>query len=431
LLSCPWGNADPKKIADLVGEPLRQLCQVCGVDGELVDEDARATVFSGVVAFGPAHISGEVREEHISAYRVYAADVAGGRLGDGPLAEVPRRSEMPAGEGCCSSSAYRVRVTLELADNYERCERFLIVLVAGGRELPIGAITPPLQDDATAADCGIMDCAAERTGYVFRALPPTRCDGAACAVDECCEPFVGAVALEGPVPQQASSAIAIAIIGALLVCCCCAFALRNHVGSPCACLVAARDGKNPSFTDARDMFSVTPGVDGQALGAESYQDVEDPVVAEQMRAKSTEAKRRAAEAQGLARRRLENLQQTWQNQEQLESALSVFLGVLHSVIANPDDPRFRRLDRSNDRLRELLFVADGIDALVQVAGFRLQPKTDSFVLKDGPAHLATAKVVAEVLESFLAEMWEHKWKAQAEFIFPGVLEESREEALPA
>lgn len=58
--------------------------------------------------FGPNTLAGEVREEGILSYEVWFVDTCGRRVGDAPLATLPRKSMPFLPRACCTAGAYKV-----------------------------------------------------------------------------------------------------------------------------------------------------------------------------------------------------------------------------------------------------------------------------------------------------------------------------------
>jgi len=363
-----------------------------------VDEDPREGRFVGTVSFGPTHIDGVEDEEHVTAYRIYAADSDGERLG-APLAEAPRRAAPVVGEGCCSGEAYRVRVEADLT-GLAAGARLLVVTVVGSAELPVAAPTAPLQDVVGLVGvCASVDCAGADggSGYVLKISPPAACAGEVCTTEECCEPF-GDIVME---PGQAGYGVVLGVVIGLLVCVCGVCLCRTR-------LQAMFVGRSQVKDISGSMSPIVP--DGGAL---TEVDIENAVAAEQERSRSVERARRAHEVSGIVARRLEHMHRRCQDAKQLEHALSTLLGLLQVVQDGQSDDSCRRIDKANEAFAEL-FAVNGIEDLLGDAGFQLRPGTTVFVLRSKIAE-SRMGIVVEGVEARLAELR----KEQALHIFPG------------
>jgi len=147
--SCPALNDQPGAFATWVGSFPKQVCQICGVSVQVIDEDLRQGYFRASISFGPATFRGAVDETYVTEYRVYVVDVDGVQLG-GPVAVVPKEEHSVVG-GCCSITAYTALVELSLSGEFAAYDRLMIFLVVDDFELPAGVEVVQIKDQSLSA----------------------------------------------------------------------------------------------------------------------------------------------------------------------------------------------------------------------------------------------------------------------------------------
>jgi len=455
--SCPGNNSDPHRQADFSGDLPEQLCHVCGINPTLVDEDTRTGWFSGVLNFGAVMLGAAIDETYVSEYRVYAVDENDTRLGEA-LAFVQKKNIPPTMDFCCNADVYSVRLELNLVGARAACHHLMVVLVVVGLELPIAAASPALVDrsaarcdigicpqghqlraanlscsgfDCTAEECCVLHlgcdaamCSAEGPDYMPKVSLPTDCGNKSCTQAECCELSPFATSFETPQGAASSTAVLVAIV-ALAVC----------LGS----VLAARRCYYRRKTDGGSLYlnqvlpepsSVTHGWEGAGglmakatdlvdLSGENFDQAMDVLQRGESEEKAQlEKQRKFAEAERLITRCLAQLRK-FVDPIVEEDCCNLLLGVIHAIQEAPEDPRFRRLDMSNDVLSTRVFGVQGIQEVLAVAGFVHNASENAFIIRAN-APMQPLEAMKAALDTRIAELWEVNWATKAPSIFgPG------------
>lgn len=144
-ISCPAGNVFDGRPASFDGGSYPLIkCRVCGIDHLPEDSDPMAGFWLGDVAWGPNQFQGDISEIEIHSYKLYIVDAQYQKLG-APVAiqEVKLWATLRA--ECCDTSFYKVRVEVELPQNYTY---FMVVPVTvAGLELNVGPVSERIVDN--------------------------------------------------------------------------------------------------------------------------------------------------------------------------------------------------------------------------------------------------------------------------------------------